>query len=919
MALSYSSQGGPGPVGQGWSISGTSSISRCRASREAGDFVVAGQAVDGDPGPVDFSDGDRFCLDGQRLIEVSNSPACALVSGATVRQFRTELESFQRVCGYSFVAENGPRFFTVERQDGSISWYGDRRTSTSLADGGVAEGYLTGTASDQTARIYLWAQTRFQDSTGNYIDYHYLKNPGGVDRPGEHLLSRVRYTGKLVLPGQTGTAVAPYAEIAFDYEPLLFRRSFFAGSSVWQTRLLTGIRSINDGTTVRFYRLNFPRQGTGLAPSPSGSGAVQLASITECRDESEAVCLAPTVFEWSQARHEFASSETLTGLQNGSLDKFEGLKFGDIDGDGRQDLVWAKNGKSSDPCPTDGIHVSFGRLNAAGTPFFTDPPGSVCAPAELLDEGDSSWFLLDYDGDGRDDLFMRGLIGWVGYRSTGVNGPQGHPFDTSVDLLAGLSPSIPSGSDPEQQPQVSDLNGDGLSDIVYMRNGAPVARLMERGGVHGFGWGAERSLSFFGADRDPCTQFGSDCSYALVGLYGKDNFQQLIDFDGDARSDLLVLADVSGQQFCTGGTGPAPDPGPGPDPFPPVEEQRVNPRPIERPQPRVRERRLDSTAVEVCTRRVIVAATVERITASTVEADAYGEGLWNWFERSEERIAFADLNGDGLSDILRLMPPSRGFSTYVLNTGRSFGGQVGASGLVVSDLVADGITHILKAQLVDTNGDGRAELVYPNNDHGAMARRSYSDIDVGFGPEQALPGGFAVTGCSSALCLDGRSFLFGDYDADGGLDYLRIEWKNSTSPMYVSRAGSGSRYRPRDVITRISNGLGAVTDLAYLPLSNAAVYRRDGGSRNGLTWGRGSPVQDFVAPMYVVHRASSSAPTFEDAAATSTLYYRYAGAKLQAGGRGFLGFREVSSIDVNTAGQYILSVTEYAQQFPLVG
>jgi RHS repeat-associated protein len=914
LALSYSSQGGAGPLGQGWSISGMSSISRCRASREAGDFVVAGQAVDGDPGPVDFSSDDRFCLDGQRLVEVTNSPACATVSGATARQLRTELESFQRVCAYSFVAANGPRFFTVERQDGSTSWYGDRRTNATQADGGVADGYLTGTATGQTSIVYLWAQTRFQDSTGNYIDYEYLKNPGGVDRPGEHLLSRVRYTGKVVLPGQSGSALAPYAEIAFDYEPLLFRRSYFAGSQVWQTRLLTGIRSINDGTTVRFYRLNFPRLGTGLAPSPSGSGSVQMASIKECRDETEAVCLAPTVFDWSQARHEFASTEMLAGLQNGSIDKFEGLKFADIDGDGRQDLVWAKNGKSSDPCPTDGIHVSFGRLNAGGTPFFTDPPGSVCAPAELLDEPDSSWFLLDYDGDGRDDLFMRGLIEWVAYRSTGVNGAQGHPFDTSVNLLATLSPNIPAGSDPEKQPQLADLNGDGLTDIIYARNGQLFARIMERGGTFGFTWGAERALSFFGAATDPCTLFGADCSYTLEGLYQKDNFQQLIDFNGDSRSDLLVLADVTGQQFCSVG---GPDPGPGPDPFPPIQEQRVNPRPFERPQPRVRERQLDTNSVELCTRRVIVGATVERITPTTIEAEPYGDGLWNWFERTEERIAFADINGDGLTDALRLMPANRGFSTYVLNTGSSLGGPVGASGLVVG--LDESISHIIKAQLVDTNGDGRAELVYPNNSHGTMARRMYSDIDAGFGPEQTLPGGGAVTGCSSALCLDGRSFMFGDYDGDGGLDFLRIEWKNSTSPMYVSRAGDASRYRPRDVIDRITNGLGAITDLSYLPLTNAAVYRRDAGSRNALNWGRGSPVQDFVAPMYVVHRASSSAPIFEDGNATSTLFYRYQGAKLQAGGRGFLGFRQVISIDPNTLGQTIVGLTDYAQNFPFIG
>jgi hypothetical protein len=108
VSLAYSSQGGNGVMGKGWSISGTSGISRCRASRESGDFIVAGVAVDGDSGPVNFTGSDRFCLDGQRLLEVSNTTdACKVVSGMTVKSLRTEIESFQRVCAYTFNAVNG--------------------------------------------------------------------------------------------------------------------------------------------------------------------------------------------------------------------------------------------------------------------------------------------------------------------------------------------------------------------------------------------------------------------------------------------------------------------------------------------------------------------------------------------------------------------------------------------------------------------------------------------------------------------------------------------------------------------------------------------------------------------------------------------------------------------------------------------
>ena len=58
VSLVYSSQGGYGPIGKGWSLSGLSSIARCRATREAGDFIGAA-TPDGAPRPINFSATDR--------------------------------------------------------------------------------------------------------------------------------------------------------------------------------------------------------------------------------------------------------------------------------------------------------------------------------------------------------------------------------------------------------------------------------------------------------------------------------------------------------------------------------------------------------------------------------------------------------------------------------------------------------------------------------------------------------------------------------------------------------------------------------------------------------------------------------------------------------------------------------------------
>ncbi|GIX40042.1 MAG: hypothetical protein KatS3mg128_1091 [Silanimonas sp.] len=286
LALVYSSVAGNGPLGKGWTIAGLSSIGRCRASREAGDFIVNGTPVDGDPPPVNFTASDRLCLDGQRLLAVANTPACASVSGMSVVQYRTERESFQRVCGYTATATpaNGPLFFTVERKDGSISWYGDRDRNASA---NRPDGFVNATAPGHTAKALTWLQTRFQDSTGNYIDYVYLKNPGGADAPGEQIISEVRWTGKMVLSGQSGSASAPYARLVFDYltrPPVEWERGFISGGRITQSQLLIGVRSYGDGQLVRYYEPSY-------ASMASGSGHLRMTSLRECSDEARTVCL----------------------------------------------------------------------------------------------------------------------------------------------------------------------------------------------------------------------------------------------------------------------------------------------------------------------------------------------------------------------------------------------------------------------------------------------------------------------------------------------------------------------------------------------------------------------------------------------------------------------------------------------------
>lgn len=901
LSLSYSSQGGYGPLGMGWSLGGLSSISRCRATREHGDFITGGVPTDGTPEPVNFTPSDRYCLDGQRLVpaQAAGTATCPTISGMSVANLRTEIESFQRVCAYTPTSgTTGPAFFTVDRKDGSKSWYGDRAADTTDS----VDGYFNATTAGKEGFALAWAQTRFQDSTGNYIDYLYTEKPAGGSA-GEQLISEVRYTGKKVLSGQSGSAKSPYAKVVFNYSArptTQYEYRFASGGQYVQSRRLDSVTVCSTlacatADQARHYVLTY---GTTV----SNSGRQILTSLKECRDNTQGVCMAPTTFEWSQAKNELATSE-ITNPNTITSDPYKGFKFGDINGDGFQDMALLY--KAGVGC-TGGSWVvtMLGTLDGTGKPSYQ---GTVfnCVPADITERGESGWQLLDYTGDGRDDLFVSSYTGtgWKVHPSTGTQ------FDMTTNLIGGLSPVIPSsdGSTGGSHPQMTDLNGDGLMDVVYNSTGLKV-RLMERSGGT-FAWGAERAATFVAYPDPPCPPDSYDCVVHSPALWNPDVFR-LVDFNGDASSDLIFSITHRGK-FLE-----------------PCPELLMKSSEKESPEPKTEERIPDNEG-DQHRAPTCPDGSPPQINWSSISRYAYGVSSITPTSIEFKRVmvdpipstfivlsAFkprlGDFNGDGLTDLL--LPGNDDLSMdtyYALNTGHGF---------LTSNLGI--ISNAAQLQVADINGDGRSDVAFPNTNSGTK----YFNVrlarpDGTFAAATGIPGsGTGAVACTGSNCNpEYWAHMFADVDGDAAQDFLAFDLTASSLQLRFSRATL--RHVPRDTITAIVNGFGARTELTYKPLTNNAVYRRDHGSRDavGTTWGRGAPVQDLLAPMYVVAKAASSAPQDGNPTAMASLYYRYAGAKIQAGGRGYLGFREIVTFDPNQVGGYVATVTAYNQNFPFVG
>ena len=177
LSLVYRSDQSDGILGRGWSISGLGSISRCSSNL----------AIDGISKGVSYGAGDKFCLNGQRLILESGQ------YGNEGSEYRLEINTNQRVVASGF-QYGAPESFKVYSPDGRIFEYGgsaDSRVEIQNQD-----------------KVNLWALNRITDLAGNYIRFDYHED----NESGEFYPLAVAYTGN------DQQQLEPYNHISFEYE-----------------------------------------------------------------------------------------------------------------------------------------------------------------------------------------------------------------------------------------------------------------------------------------------------------------------------------------------------------------------------------------------------------------------------------------------------------------------------------------------------------------------------------------------------------------------------------------------------------------------------------------------------------------------------------------------------------------------------
>jgi RHS repeat-associated protein len=907
VSLNYNSASGNGPLGIGWSLSTgfPQSITRGR-SILARDLEVRG---------ITFTSTDKFYLDGKRLIYISGGTGYG-TPGST---YRTEVDSFVTVTTTG--SGSNIETFTVTDKSGTCMTFGKFSGTTDGYQVGAFDADSNGFigVGEVDTLAYAYAIKRVQDTIGNCVDFTYA-----TANDGEYQLSQIDYTS---LPG----VASAQARVRFIYD-----LNSVAGSvsRVDQPTNYIAARRFNHKKRLDQVVGEFNSSGSyvvtsrfdlGYAYSPN-YGPTRLMSLQARFANPTTLALEPlppTTFTWDDKTFSYSTTSG-TIVSNPGLG--ETWALGDVDGDGRVDLV---NGNSS-----TFIMVSLGTASGFASPVSWTTAG-------LWTGSGGGFKLCDIDGDGKKDLIfndgyvLNGSATLSAFRSTGssfvplAGGTTIYTFTTEFQDPGASTYNFRSREQESTTNRVTtgDFNGDGRDDILIHRYDGKLKVLLSTG--TGF---SAQALVDVGADSLWGTPNWELFAHRFLGFHMSQNFSISMmpcELNGDGRTDYAwVETEQSLDTWQAIGSG--------------------------------------TNAHSVKTVYAVTSLPGGGFSQAT-QVGSYGWGVSSTnpspipYRQTSFYITPADVNGDGLTDFVMLTPGQivagdGGWAWHqqallhrLIQFSKGSSGapqfeQVTSSQTSVTisgqqirpwfDKIAMGewvndhynsIGQLTSAQMpifmsaglsssadnifmMDVNSDGKADYVW-YVDAGGIAGW-YAMISAGDGtfsapvqipldiaPTPKLPPG------AQGMTLSTHSP--NDINGDGLPDFA------SAQGSFDARHGLGSLAmsagKPGDRIVSITNGFGSETTIAYKPITDSSIYT------SGATVSY--PIRELRSASYVV------ADVWHDTGTGNTsdraqFSYQYSGNRLDLSGRGSLGFHAFVTLDRQTN---LFKYQFLAQSFPMTG
>lgn len=233
ISLSYNSQDGNGVVGVGWNISGLSSIDR----------VDQNLYYDNKWGVIDLTTSDKFVLNGERLLQLSNTSSQIEFETSTGNTFVT-----------AYISGNIVKYFKVRYPNGIVGIFG----------------FTTNTVSKISYPV-----TKLTDATGNNINFTYIEDMN------TYYIDVIRYGGRGEI-GSTGF-MPDFAKIQFVYADSRIDviSQYVVDKTVKMTKILDRIDCYANSETVpeKMYDINYSNIDNRIQNTPT-TGVSKLTEIS---------------------------------------------------------------------------------------------------------------------------------------------------------------------------------------------------------------------------------------------------------------------------------------------------------------------------------------------------------------------------------------------------------------------------------------------------------------------------------------------------------------------------------------------------------------------------------------------------------------------------------------------------------------
>ena len=489
LAITYASSSNNDGLGVGMTLEGLSTIERVSASR----------------GVPTYTASDTYQLDGEPLLAcVAGSPSPSCLTGGT---HTTQHERYARIVKagstWTITSPTG----VVDRYTTFVEPFAVLTSRTDTSGNAVTYGYATGAGTTYLASIsyngtvITFAREARPDAitigtgtTRRRVDQRLIavaiRTDGALERA-----YRLTYANP-TLPAGSGGWMGPNTALGRSFltgvqefgSDATFNGAgaITGGSALPATSLAynSDVAALNSSWSAVITRTATTTSDLSLVADVNGDGRADAIAIRRYTTGGSSVSGSLDVMvALGQANGSFATTpRSSTTTSNPEIGWYEDTRTGDVNGDGRADLIFVRR-KSTYAC-CGASPVGFAEVQLA----LGDATGGFTFPArnQITSVGDTSTYkevvVADLDGNGRSDLVLARFNSSSGVYSASdalVSMSDGTRLGIAAARTLAISNTSGSGgsvasSFASARLHAGDVNGDGRDDLVVVRRASSI-------------------------------------------------------------------------------------------------------------------------------------------------------------------------------------------------------------------------------------------------------------------------------------------------------------------------------------------------------------------------------------------------------------------------------------------------------------